>query len=135
MFSKHLLVLGLYWFGFGYILFSGPFKGFAAGVTIACQTILHQLHPGERIWGDKAYTADFRVIIPTRGKWKYMHPLTRFRNKKIYRTRQIVERSILQVKHHSKITSCWFYSFNLHQKVMFAAVNLMNFKLKTHPLN
>jgi hypothetical protein len=51
------------------LLFSGPFKGAAAGVTIACQTILHRLHPGERIWGDKANTTEFRVITPTHGKW------------------------------------------------------------------
>jgi hypothetical protein len=81
--------------GTGKILhFSGPLKGAAARVTIACQTILYRLHPGERIWGDKAYTTDFRVITPTRGKWKYMHPSTRFKNKKIYKVHQIVERSI-----------------------------------------
>jgi hypothetical protein len=122
--------------GTGEILyFSGPFKGAAAGITIATKTILYQLQPEERMWGDKAYINDIKVITPTRGSWKYMHPMVRLKNKKIYRARQIVERSILRLKHFGCVTKRWPYSLKLHQKVISALVKLMNFNLCTHPLN
>lgn len=124
--------------GTGEVLhFCGPFKGAAAGISIAKAHFLPLLNTAidEKVWGDKAYSSNPCFIAPTRGKRKYIHPTNQLRNKKIYRVRQIVERSILRVKHFARVTDRWPFSFKMHQKAMFASVKLMNLKLINHPLN
>jgi hypothetical protein len=68
---------------------AGSFKGAAADIIIARQTIILFLQPGEKIWADKSY-ANFKYFILKRGK---ITKELKKSNKAIYRVKQIVERS------------------------------------------
>jgi len=120
----------------GEILFlAGPFKGAAADVTIGRQTIVKRLLKSERCWADKSFHYDTAFYTPSQGKKVNMKKGRRLKNAKIYRVRQIVERSILRVKHFSCVRMRWRYSWKLHQMCMLAMCKLTNFKLKRHPLD
>jgi hypothetical protein len=132
--------------GTGEILdIDGPFKGAAADITIAKITIVPQMSLGEKVWTDAAYgkrtpSKNFVLeppftpfLAPTRGK--NISKEQRQTNKRIYRVRQIVERSILRLKQYAHITQSWPYSFKLHYLCIHAQAKLVNFDLQYHPLN
>jgi hypothetical protein len=69
-----------------------PFKGAAADITIAQQTIIPLLWPGKKLWADKGYPDSQYFISPYKSKVTLQQHKS---NKAIYRVGQIVERSIL----------------------------------------
>jgi hypothetical protein len=114
------------------IHFAGPFKGAAADITIAQQTIIPLLWPGEKLWADEGYPDSQYFISPYKSKVTLQQHKS---NKAIYWVRQIVERSTLRMRQFAYVTHWWPYSWKLHQQCMIAQAKLVNFTLKKHPLD
>jgi hypothetical protein len=132
--------------GIGEILdIDGPFKGTGADITIARITIIPRMSVNEKVWTDAAYSrrdrpANFVLEAPFTPFLalvcgKNLSKEQKQTNKRIYRARQIVERSILCLKQYAHITQSWPYSFKLHCLCIYAQAKLVNFDLQYHPLN
>jgi hypothetical protein len=94
--------------------------------------LLFYFWPGEKLWADKGYPDSQYFISLYKSKVTLQQHKS---NKAIYRVRQIVERSILQMKQFAHVTHQWPYSWRLHQQCMIAQAKLVNFTLKKHPFD
>ena len=115
----------------------GPHKGCAVDVTIARDTIVPLLEPGERLLADKAYRADDQsnFLCPPPGISAEMFRTGREFAGRVHEGRQCVERVIERVQNFNVVNGSWRFSLELHQKCFRAIVHLVNMSLEYMPLD
>lgn len=115
----------------------GPFKGRAADVTIARETIVPYLRDGERLLADAGYRyeGESSMIVAPGGRSVNMTSEERKFAGKVHQMRQNVERVYARMKEFEVMNGVWRYDLKFLQNVVFVVGRLTNVKLLYMPLN
>lgn len=115
----------------------GPFKGSAADVTIARESIIPQMLPDERLLADAGYRHENcnHMIVAPGGQSASMTSTEREFAGQVHSARQVVERLYSRMQEFNVIKGVWRFDLDFLGDVFMAVAQITNYKLKYLPLN
>jgi len=120
---------------FRFLGFQGPYKGAAAAVSIARDTIIPNLLPNEKIMTDKAYWQEERCWTPPLGDIRTMSVEDKIKRRKVTRIRHLNERLINRLTSWGIFRRRWSKSWRLHALCAHVAARLTQLQVHAFPLS
>ena len=137
--GKHPMVLFQFVTSFSgeFVHVSGPYKGTAADVTVARDSVFDLLKPGERLLADAGYRAEAEghCIVAPGGRSVAMSAEDRKFAGEVHSARQIVERALKRLHDFAFTHNTWRYDAKFMHECVLVACKLCNVYLHYHPLN
>ena len=119
---------------FRILSFDGPYKGSAADVSIARETIIPQLKENERIMADKGYYQEKKCWTPPIGPISQMDSAKKTMRRKVTRIRHLNERLIGRLSFWGIFKKRWDSSWRLHSMCAQVAARLTQLEVHAFPL-